>query len=78
MGVERAVTRWYILRQPLLDEIAALEVRLAELEQQAHKPQSDADQIPVDHALIDKVVQQLQTLQTRLTALGPCPKPMMG
>ena len=28
MGVERAVTRWYALRQSLLDEIAALEAQL--------------------------------------------------
>ncbi len=28
MGVERAVTRWYVQRQSLLDELASLEAKL--------------------------------------------------
>lgn len=78
MGVERAVTRWYVLRQPLVDEIAALQARLDQLEQQAREVQAEPTQTPIEPNLLEKVELQLRTAQTRLKALGPCPKPMMG
>jgi hypothetical protein len=34
MGVERAVTRWYLQRQTILNEIVQLEQQMAELQQQ--------------------------------------------
>ncbi len=71
MGVERAVTRWYVQRQRITDEIAALEAKLA---------QAQAGQ----HSLGDVVEQRIDTekqlaaLHAKLHTLGPCPKPMMG
>lgn len=62
MGVERAVTRWYIQRQRVTNDIAALEVKL---------PQMQA----AERAEVEK---QLAALYTKLRTLGPCPKPMMG
>lgn len=79
MGVERAVTRWYALRQPIVDEIAALEARLHQLEPQAGES-SDATAQGTgepEPALLHEVEQQLRRAQTRLKAIGSCPKPMM-
>ncbi len=70
MGVERAVTRWYVQRQRITDEIAALEAKLAQAQTEEHRQLSNAQ-----HADIEK---QLATLHTKLQTLGPCPKPMMG
>lgn len=67
MGVERAVTRWYAQRQTILNEIAALEAKLA---QGQHEAENQAEQV--------KVEQQLAEARTRLRMQGPCPKPMMG
>lgn len=78
MGVERAVTRWYVLRQPIVDEIIALEAQLAQLEQQASAVQTEPAQTPVVYDLLNQVQLQLRVAQVRLKALGPCPKPMMG
>jgi len=69
MGVERAVTRWYVQRQAYLDEIASLEARLAQIQTGG---QESASKEP------GEIKQQLANLQARLRALGPCPKPMMG
>ncbi|TMC18484.1 MAG: hypothetical protein E6J34_16995 [Chloroflexi bacterium] len=69
MGVERSVTRWYVLRDTLLYEIAGLEAQLA------------SSQESVDTATTEDnadVQQQLAKAQERLRTLGPCPKPMMG
>lgn len=67
MGVERAVTRWYALRQTIRQEIDTLQERLASLpaEAQSLRERTEAEQ-------------QLALAQARLLALGPCPKPMMG
>jgi hypothetical protein len=62
MGVERAVTRWHIQQQQILNQITALETKLA---QDKQTPQKD-------------LVQQLNDAHKKLRALGPCPKPMMG
>jgi hypothetical protein len=69
VGVERAVTRWYVQRQAYLDEIASLEARLAQMQTKGQEPASKER---------DEVKQRLANLQARLHALGPCPKPMMG
>jgi hypothetical protein len=74
MGIERAVTRWYIQRQAYENEAAALEAKLSEAklsEMQSHGQESESKV----RAEIEK---QLAYLQTRLNALGPCPKAMMG
>lgn len=75
MGVERAVTRWYILRQPIVDEITTLEARLNQLTVQSQEEYVSVDAQQND---IDAVELQLKQAQEHLRALGPCPKPMMG
>lgn len=72
MGVEHAVTRWYALRQLILNEITILEAQLAKMqaEQQEQGPAPEAQKL--------EVAEQLTAAQARLRALGPCPKPMMG
>jgi hypothetical protein len=70
MGVERAVTRWYALRQCLLEEITGLEAQLAQTQAQRHTAVS-----PVAGTEISR---QLATARTKLRELGPCPKVMMG
>jgi len=70
MGVERAVTRWYALRQCLLEEIAALETQLTQVQAQQH-----AGVPPVAGTEISR---QLAVARTKLRELGPCPKVMMG
>jgi hypothetical protein len=72
MGVERAVTRWYVQRQALLEEIARLETQLASVPPANQQNESKPVQEDMD------VVQQLVQAQTKLRLLGPCPKPMMG
>lgn len=69
MGVERAVTRWYARRQAALNEIAALEAKLAQMQSGGHDPDSQ-ERVNIEH--------QLAAAQEKLRALGPCPKPMMG
>ncbi len=69
MGVERAVTRWYVQHQSYLDEIASLEARLSQMQTRGQEPASKEP---------EEIKQQLASLQARLRALGPCPKPMMG
>ncbi len=69
MGVERAVTRWYVQRQAYLDEIASLEARFAQMQTKGRETASKER---------EEIEQQLASVQARLRALGPCPKPMMG
>ena len=76
MGVERAVTLWYVQRQLILDAAAQVKVQLAQAEAL----------LPTDEAQPDRAVQErmaelsLELARTRakLQALGPCPKPTMG
>ncbi|QBD82391.1 hypothetical protein EPA93_43035 [Ktedonosporobacter rubrisoli] len=72
MGVERAVTRWYVQRQSILNEIAQLEAKLApavaESENGGDAPESEKTAL----------LEQLAVAQKKLHALGHCPKPMMG
>ncbi len=75
MGVERAVTRWYLQRQSILNEIATLEAELAkdtQAQEQKQGPDNNSEQIDAE------IRQQLVNAQQKLRTLGPCPKPMMG
>jgi hypothetical protein len=74
MGVERAVTRWYLQRQSILDEIATLEAKLAKDTQTQKHKQGFGNTEQVDA----EIRQQLANAQEKLRTLGPCPKPMMG
>ena len=75
MGVERAVTRWYLQRQSILNEIATLEAELAkdtQAQEQKQGPDNNSEQVDAE------IRQQLAKAQEKLRTLGPCPKPMMG
>jgi hypothetical protein len=75
MGVERAVTRWYLQRQSILNEIATLEAKLAkdtQTQEQKQGPDNNSEQVDAE------IRQQLANAQQKLRTLGPCPKPMMG
>lgn len=69
MGIERAVTRWYVQRQAYENEIASLEAKLGELQTNGQEAERK------ERAEVEK---QLAHTRARLRALGPCPKPMMG
>ena len=69
MGVERAVTRWYVQRQLLLGEIDALEAKLKPARENS-QPLPDAEQTAIKH--------QLDEAQEKLRLMGSCPRPMMG
>ena len=69
MGVERAVTRWYVQRQVLIYEIASLEARLAQMQKEGQESSSE-ERIAVE--------EQLAKARSKLRASGSCPKPMMG
>lgn len=69
MGVERAVTRWHLQHQTITNEIAALEAKLAQLQQTQSDGKSEQKA---------EIEQQLIDARSRLRRLGPCPKPMMG
>jgi hypothetical protein len=77
MGVERAVTRWYVQRQLLLTEIETLSAKIEPLPSNASE-ENMSEVAPLDVAEMDEVVQQLARAQEKLHLLGPCPKPMMG
>ncbi len=67
VGVERAVTRWYVLHQVLSDEIERLEASIAHSSQEEDAAESN-----------ESLHKQLGEAQERLRLLGPCPRPMMG
>jgi len=69
MGVERAVTRWYVQRQLLLDEIAALEAKLQPVKENT-QPSPGEEQRTLRR--------QIAEVQEKLRLIGSCPKPMMG
>lgn len=71
MGVERAVTRWYVQRQVLLYEIAELEAKL--------QPQGAGAQQPAKESAESAArKRQIAEAQEKLRLMGSCPKPMMG
>ena len=69
MGVERAVTRWYVQRQLLLDEITLLETKIAP---------SLVDDGATSQQVNTDILQKLAQTQEKLRILGACPRPMMG
>jgi hypothetical protein len=69
MGVERAVTRWYVQRQILLNEIAALEAKLQPSAVDAQQTESKA---------AADIKRQVAEAFEKLRLMGSCPKPMMG
>ena len=75
MGVERSVTRWYIQRQMILDELAQLEAQVA-----TSQGTSETAATPVNTAQVssEELLQKLALTQEKLKALGHCPKAMMG
>jgi hypothetical protein len=79
MGVERAVTVWYIHRQNILHEIEQLERKLAPalvVEAEAEdEAASEPELTPVSE---EELAVQLVQARNRLRDLGPCPRPMMG
>ncbi len=78
MGVERAVTRWYVQRQTLMNEIAALQAQIFQAQQQGKPGQDSAGSVTVVDQVETDLMQQLALAQEKLRVLGPCPKPMMG
>ena len=69
MGIERAVTRWYIQRQTYENEVTLLEAKFSEMQTDGQEPERK------ERAEIEK---QLAHARASLHALGPCPKAMMG
>lgn len=69
MGVERSVTRWYVQRQLLLEEIVALEAKLQPAKESTQQL-SGEEQIALKR--------QIAETQEKLRLMGSCPKPMMG
>jgi len=67
MGVERAVTRWYVRRQEIEQEIAAQQARLARVLQEEGSAGQRAE-----------IEGRLSEAHQRLLKLGPCPRSMMG
>ncbi len=85
MGVERSVTRWYIERQTILNEIVQLEARLAQMATSTDllaEPARAEDTTVVAQVQTGEneaeLQQQLTIARERLRNMGPCPKPMMG
>jgi hypothetical protein len=75
MGVERAVTLWYVQRQCILNEIALLEAKVAQTSVAEPGASNAVEEEAPDIAAIEE---QLAKAQEKLRSLGPCPKPMMG
>ncbi len=71
MGVERAVTRWYLQRQVYQDEIASLEAKLTQMQSQGQGQEPENKERK-------NIEEQLANVRAKLRALGSCPKPMMG
>jgi hypothetical protein len=69
MGIERAVTRWYIQRQTYEHEVAQLEAKFGEM-------QTDGQES--ERKELAEIEKQLNHARTKLHFLGPCPKVMMG
>ena len=69
MGMERAVTRWYLQRLAYESEAASLEAKLGEMRNNAQGLEGK------ERAEFEK---QLAHILARLHTLGPCPRAMMG
>lgn len=71
MGVERAVTRWYVQRQVISNEIEKLVEQLERAQTQQGEQEDRGDEV-------QSLRQRLAEAKQKLKALGNCPKPMMG
>ena len=69
MGIERAATRWYVQRITYENEIATLGAKLRD-EQNNQKRLENNERAETEKQIADVL--------SRLHALGPCPKAMMG
>lgn len=69
MGIERAATRWYLQRIAYESEATSLEATLRDKQSNPQKLDSK------ERAEFEK---QLAEALSKLHALGPCPKAMMG
>ena len=80
MGVERAVTRWYVQRHTILNEIALLEAQLASPSTQTQDRTVEKSSFAhtTEQSDVADVTSQLAKAQAKLRSLGPCPRPMMG
>jgi hypothetical protein len=78
MGVERAVTRWYIQQQTLMNEIDELKTQITQVQQQGKPGQEPDERVRVIDQAETDILQRLTVAQEKLRLLGPCPKPMMG
>jgi len=76
MGVERSITRWYLQRQMILNEIATLEERLRRTPQSGQEAAQAGQSGQMEQATTLR--QQLSAAREKLRAMGACPKPMMG
>jgi hypothetical protein len=77
MGVERSVTRWFVLRQSILQDIAQLEAQLADmLSDDSQRLSPELETRPTTE--LETLATALEIAHFQLKALGPCPKPMMG
>ena len=65
MGRERAVMRWEVRQQMLLDELQRVEQELVVLDQ-------------VESGSAEALQERLRELRARLHKLGPAPKARMG
>lgn len=76
MGVERSVTRWYLQRQMILNEIASLEERLRRTMRGGQAATQGPGQTGQEEQ--ETLQQQLSAAREKLRRMGNCPKPMMG
>jgi hypothetical protein len=81
MGIERTVTLWYLHRQLLLHELAALETRLVQVYAASYaevaRPEARKGVGPFPAEWVE-LEEQYKRTQEMLRNLGPCPRPMMG
>lgn len=78
MGVERSVTRWYLQRQLIIDEIAQLEVKQEPISNEKAVVEPEDESVTDGKESQEAVGLQLTAARRKLKALGHCPKPMMG
>ena len=67
------MTRWYLQRQNILQEIAMLEAAVRSAASQELESVATNDKQAAEER-----VQQLAKAEEKLRALGTCPRPMMG
>jgi hypothetical protein len=77
VGVERAVTRWYALRQLLAEEIVRLEAKLAQ-PLDANPEGQTAPTHEAEAVDLQSLQEELTRAQEKLRLLVSCPQPMMG